>query len=317
MQFYASVRPLRRHEEVIVWTSIRPFEQMQLYDNVCNYCYRDIHTHDYSHEVVYPPERFHEREYRFASENGPPQNGMFYESSGYQKGSDREYNRKESTAQKQYIYTSFPRKYFEPPSAKVRPTIGSTIDERPEFEEICLHAIIHRAANRHCECKNCGDIIFDQKYAYAKEAEHATFIKGRRMSDPTLSVSKTKKLDNNLVKQVEARERKETLKRNGKESLKTDTKDKSKDAHILTRIRKAKDIIETSDTEISELSSKDGKVRKRNKFISEEDFKRKLEKAKRRKFQKQLVNHFHIPYFKKICIAKYVFLEAIFSYAKT
>lgn len=255
---------------------------MPLYDNVCTwYGSAFLYPHSQHQNLSYPTEHyycedhhyltFRKRNYIETKHTGRDENGSL-------------------NIPGEYAYNI--RKLNEPPHIKARHIIRKTIDERPEFEEICLHALIHHT--RYGECKYCTEVNSDYLH-------DTIFVKERRLSDGKLTISKSKNLKNNdFAKKINARIQRETLKDDERRILKVGAKYKPKDVYKSIRTAKTREPIETSIPEISKLSSRNIKLKQRPKFISEKDFKKKFEKTETIKFQKQLVNctFYFIQFFK-------------------
>lgn len=145
------------------------------------------------------------------------------------------------------------------------------------LEEVCIHAQVHRPSAVDCECASCFELKAEkegrkrQEDLLPSEKEHHD---RRIKSEEYISEDRLYETDRNIQVHHETKDAKDKRKVKGKE------------AHIFTRVLGDKESF--SDTDLSELSSRDA-LTKRTKIISEEDYMKKREKMKK-KLQRQHVS---------------------------
>lgn len=298
--------PLRRHEEVIVLTSVSPLEQFALYkERSCSYCMeasdcskhrRHSHSDGYSTDPGCRSYKKIGKQSKYVAKEREEHGASHYEDfetkykvpkQKIKTERDQKFREKIKTKklegedegkimrqERDYAQTHPKISPLEEAAYKNRDYCSRkskhTICNR-ELQELCIHALVHRPPANGCECKNCVALWTGKDDRRNMESylrsEKQSYVRGRKNEE------------DDLESRLYRTEKGTYALRQAKEGM-DERKVKGKDAHILARILRAERGKESlSDTDLSELISR-GTLSKISKIISEEDYKKKKDKLK-------------------------------------
>lgn len=305
--------PLRRHEEVIVYTSAKPLEQLASHkERSCPYCMEsfDISKHHrHAHADGYSTDRDH-RSYKkngkmskyrakdceergasryddFGLEYKVPKQKLKteYEPKFREKKYRKELQKEDARKITDYAQAYPKRLHLDETVYKNRDCCVEkskhTIDSN-ELQELCIHALVHRTSASGCKCRNCVELQTDKE----DRRKLVSYLTSGKQN-----YARRVKSDEGITEDGLHRTEKGAYALRETKDAKAERKGKGNEAHILTRILSNESVC---DTDLSELSS-GGVLIKSTKFISAEDYKRKKEKLKK-EFLKQYVSIFFLEY---------------------
>lgn len=307
--------PLRRHEEVIVLTSVSPLEQFALYkERSCSYCmeasdcskhHRHSHSDGYSTDpdcrsckkigkqskYVAKEHEEHgashynnfESKYRVPKQKMKTERDQKFREKIKTKKLEGEDEGKMIKQERDYTQTYPKIPHLEEAAYKNRDYCSRKSKHticNLELQELCIHALVHRPPASGCECRNCVELWTGKddrrKLESYLRSEAQNYARERNVEKDDLE-GRLYRTEKGTYALRQAKERKD------------ERKGKGNDAHILARILRAERPKESlSDTDLSELISR-GTLSRISKIISEEDYKKKKGKLKN-KLQKPNVS---------------------------